>query len=271
VARGEVAVEMTSITDLQDVMSVHWRAPVTARLGGWLLRAAEGFTGRANSVLPLGAPSCDLPEALRRVVTWYADRGLPATAALAGPTPGGAPDDDGPAAAALAACRRADWRVVPDGSALVLTAPTATLRGIVALPPRLRLTLADDPDPGWLASYRYRGQDLPPVAVPLLVSAPAQTFVSIRDERRTVAVARGSIGAGWAGLTAVQVDPQARRLGLGTALLAAVADWAWRAGAASTWLQVAESNVAAQRLYAGAGFEPHHRYDYLRAPAGRPR
>ena len=34
------------------------RAPAPNRLGDWLLRAGSGFTGRANSVLPLGSPGC---------------------------------------------------------------------------------------------------------------------------------------------------------------------------------------------------------------------
>ena len=48
------------------------------RLGDWELRAASGFTRRANSVLPLGDPRLPLDEALDAVRRWYGDRGLPA-------------------------------------------------------------------------------------------------------------------------------------------------------------------------------------------------
>ena len=41
---------------LEEVAARGWPAPDTRWLGRWLLRAAEGFTGRANSVLPLGDP-----------------------------------------------------------------------------------------------------------------------------------------------------------------------------------------------------------------------
>ena len=44
--------------------ALHWQAPEQERLGDWLLRAAEGFTGRANSALPLGDPGSPLPEAV---------------------------------------------------------------------------------------------------------------------------------------------------------------------------------------------------------------
>ncbi len=44
------------IIDLERVAAGHWRGTEEEWLGGWLLRAAEGFTGRANSALPLGDP-----------------------------------------------------------------------------------------------------------------------------------------------------------------------------------------------------------------------
>jgi GNAT superfamily N-acetyltransferase len=94
-------------------------------------------------------------------------------------------------------------------------------------------------------------------------------FASVREtgtEGRTVAVARGSLGGGWAGLTAVEVIPEMRRRGLGTVLLGAIADWARRSGTVPLYLQVAESNITAQRVYRTAGFAIHHRYDYLQAP-----
>ena len=51
---------------LEEVCARGWRAAETDRLGGWLLRASGGFTGRANSVLPLRAPGLPLDEALER-------------------------------------------------------------------------------------------------------------------------------------------------------------------------------------------------------------
>ncbi len=52
------------------------------------------------------------------------------------------------------------------------------------------------------------------------------------------------------------VSPAARRRGLGRALVEAAVDAAYRGGAASLFLEVADDNEAALALYASAGFEP---------------
>ena len=71
------------IEDLERAAARHWQAPDTHPLGGWLLRAAAGFTGRANSALPLGDPGLPLAEAVTAVGEWYRRRGLPPTIVLA--------------------------------------------------------------------------------------------------------------------------------------------------------------------------------------------
>ena len=147
-------------------MALHWRAPVAEPLGTWLLRSAEGFTHRANSVLAAGLPGLDLGEAVARARAWYAARGRPALAALPRPF------DEAPDAAELAAVAAAfaadGWRVIPDRGAFVLTAATAALaaprRRTPPDPPGLRVRLAAEPDAGWLALYHYRGEPLPPIA-----------------------------------------------------------------------------------------------------------
>jgi ribosomal protein S18 acetylase RimI-like enzyme len=131
--------------------------------------------------------------------------------------------------------------------------------------------LGPEPDAGWLALYHYRGEPLPQIATTLLLSAPEQVFVSVVDGDRTVAVGRGSLGGGWSGVTAVEVDIGYRRRGLARLVLARTARWAAQRGARSMFVQVGETNDAAVRLYESAGFTRHHRYDYLIMDAGQGR
>jgi N-acetylglutamate synthase len=73
---------METVIDLERTAAAHWRGTEEEWLGGWLLRSAEGFTGRANSALPLGDPGMPLDEALAAVTLWYRDRGLPPMVAV---------------------------------------------------------------------------------------------------------------------------------------------------------------------------------------------
>jgi N-acetylglutamate synthase len=244
------------VDDLERVMATHWLPRDTERLGDWLLRAAGGFTNRGNSVLVTGSPGVPPAEAVERVTAWYAARGLPPRAAVAGNVEGDGAEPADP-------FRAAGWVPVPGASAAVLTARTSALTAPPELPVGLTLDLADRPDGAWLALYRYRGQVLPPGATELLMSAPEQAFASVRAGGRTVAVGRGSLAHAWLGVTAVEVAHEHRRQGVARAVLAALAGWGAARGARSTYLQVAESNGAALALYLSAGFTVHHRYDYL--------
>lgn len=254
------------IAGLERAAAEHWQAAEQEWLGSWLLRGDVGFTGRANSALPLGAPGMPLASAVAEVEAWYAARGLTAMVVIPGPLtaaeaaaglPGPA-DAAGPTAAALDAMLAVrGWRV-RSGAALVMTAAVAEVPPGPAVP----VTLAGRPDAAWLARYHYRGGELPEGALRLLVSAPWQAFASVPSGGQAAAVGRVSVAAGWGGLTAIDVAPDRRRAGLGTAVTCALVAEAARHGAQQVFLQVEEGNLAARRLYERCGFRIAHRYHY---------
>ena len=247
------------IGELKVIAAKGWRAPEEERLGGWLLRAALGFTGRANSTLAAGDPGIPLAEAVLAVRRWYAERNLPGMVAVPYPLgrPGGSDTDR--------FLGQHGWGIRAD-PAVVMTAPAATVAR-----PRMaeQVDLHSKPTQAWLDYYHYRGQRLPPVARQLLVSAPFQAFASVRRDGGVVAIGRVAVAEGWGGLTAVEVHPGHWRTGLATAITAALAAAATTQGAASLYLLVAVSNQAARALYARVGFTEHHGYHYRVAPAAR--
>ncbi len=249
-----------SISDLEEVAALGWRGTEEESLGGWRLRAAGGFTGRANSALAVGDPGLPLPAAVAVVQHWYAARGLPTMISV--PYPCGRPEDTG-LDRFLAG---SGWTVRP-GAATVMTAPAATIAGIAPTGP-VRVDIDTQPDDAWLARYHYRGQpDLPPAARQVLRSAPWQAFGSIREDGLTLAIGRLAVARGWAGLTAIEVDPSHRRRGLARMLSAALAAKAAVRGAGQLYLQVEDGNAAARALYHRLGFTDHHGYHYRVAPA----
>jgi GNAT superfamily N-acetyltransferase len=254
-----------SISGLELAASGCWLPPEQDRLGEWQLRAAEGFTGRANSALAVGDPGLPLGQAVDRVVDWYTERGLPPT--LAVPYPLG--DRDGSELNRLLDARGWSTRA---GPAVVMTAGP----GAVPPPPDgadgpigpggARVAIDQEPDGGWMSLYHYRGQDLPPVARTMLLSAPWQAFGSVRADGHTIAVARVAAAGGWAGFTAVEVSPDHRRRGLATLLTSVLAAHAASRAPGGYWLQVEEGNTGARALYRRTGFTDHHGYCYRIAP-----
>jgi ribosomal protein S18 acetylase RimI-like enzyme len=249
--------------DLERAAAEHWRSADRAALGEWLLRAAGGFTGRANSALPLGDPGMPLAEAVDAVEAWYRSRDLPAMIVVPRPlrsagTPAAVP---GTPLDGLLAAR--GW-TIRSGPAVVMTAAIAELP---RPPAGVTVTMRSEPDPGWLAIYRYRGQPLPDGALDLLLSAPWQAFGTVVCYGQAVAVGRVSVAAGWAGITAVEVGTDHRRRGLGTAVTVALAQAATERGVDRTFLQVEDNNSAARALYARCGFRDAHAYHYRVAPA----
>jgi GNAT superfamily N-acetyltransferase len=240
-----------------------WPAPVQDRLGDWLLRSAEGWTGRANSALPVGDPDRPLAEAIDAVRRWYAERGQPAIINV--PLPLAAPvgvalDERGWSSRTLT---------------LVQTAPLAAL--LDALPERPDLppvVLTPTPSDAWLAiaAGRKGGPDatLPAAAHHVLTAVDRVRFAHVYGESgELVAIARATVtGAGrWLGVVLVEVVPAARRRGLARHVVRALAEWGLGAGARDAFLQVEERNTAAATLYARLGFRTHHTYLTRVAPS----
>ncbi|MGY0003305.1 GNAT family N-acetyltransferase [Micromonospora sp. I033] len=225
-----------------------WPAPVRGRLGDWLLRSAAGWTGRANTALPIGDPDRPLPAALDAVQRWYAERGQPAMVNT--PLPLAAP-----VGAELDA---RGWSARPP--VLVQTTPLAALPPGHPDPPPVGLSPA--PSAEWLAVAAGRKGGLPDAARHVLTAVDRIRFAHLHVDGQLLAVGRGTVtGEGrWLGLTLIEVLPEARRRGFAGAVIRALADWGRAEGATHAFLQVEQRNAPAVALYQRLGFTTHHTY-----------
>ncbi|MFF4184844.1 GNAT family N-acetyltransferase [Streptomyces sp. NPDC001691] len=243
-----------SFEELAPVLARAWQPVESERLGGWTLRAANGFTRRANSVLPLGDPGLPLPDALGRVRAWYAARGLPAYIQTA----------TGAAGTQERLCAdldRAGWE--REVSAEVRVAGLAPIADLDADVSRVRLDRAVDT--AWLSRYQ-RSVTPGEHVLRVLGSGPSVWFASVPgDGPVPAAIGRCVVDGRWAGFMAVEVDPARRRQGLATAVMTALARRALDEGASAAWLQVEADNEGARALYEGQGFTTHHSYHHFRS------
>lgn len=246
-----------SYEELARVCARAWRPVESERLGEWELRAADGFTRRANSVLPLGDPGMPLDDALTAVRGWYAARGLPAYLQTAT----GAEGTQEPLCAEL---ERRGW--VRKVSVGVWTGPLAPVADLGGEPSGV--VLSREVDEAWLARYQRKG--VSEVALRVLGAGPSVWFATVPGdgEGAPAAIGRCVVDGRWAGFAAVEVDPARRRQGLATAVMAALARKALDEGASAAWLQVDEDNAGARALYARMGFAMHHAYHHYGAPEG---
>ncbi|GFH37741.1 GNAT family N-acetyltransferase [Streptomyces pacificus] len=246
-------VPAASFAELAHVSSRAWQPVESEALGEWVLRAAAGFTRRANSALPLGDPGIPLDDALGRVRDWYALRRLPAYVQAAT----GAEGTQERLCAELA--ERGWERVV---SAELRIGGLAQVGDLDADAARVRLTRSlDEP---WLK--RYQRFTVPgPHVRKVLGSGPSVWFATIPGESDIpAAIGRCVVDGRWAGVMAVEVDPERRRQGLAKAVMAALARRALDEGASAAWLQVESGNEGARALYEGMGFTVHHLYHHFR-------
>jgi ribosomal protein S18 acetylase RimI-like enzyme len=223
-----------------------WPVLAEERLGDWRMRAAGGFTGRANSTLTTGNPGMDVAEALRRTVDFAALHGIGPCAHVI---------MDSPSEAGIA---RAGWSVNlahPGGAeSLVMTGPLSPggLDGAV---------VHDTPTSGWweLAA----GTTTPSAAQRhVLSSQPGIGYGRLSRDGQVVAAVRGFVVGDLLHVSRLAVRPSHRRRGLATGLLRALYTWAEGRGARRQALQVATGNTVAIRLYSELACVEHHRYRY---------
>lgn len=240
-----------AVIELELASDEAWPAAVRGRLGDWLLRAAAGWSGRANSALPVGDPDRPLPAAVDAVERWYAEQGQPAMVNT--PLPLAAPvgaelDDRG-------------WGSRPP--VLVQTVALAAVPPAEPAPagsPPVELAAAPSQD--WLAVAAGRKGGLPDAARHVLTAVDRVRFAHVYADGTLVAIGRGTVtGQGrWLGLSLIEVVPEARRRGLAVRVVRALVDWGVAEGATHAFLQVEQRNTGAVTLYQRLGFTTHHTY-----------
>ena len=244
--------------EVEEAALTAWPALRQVSLDGWLLRASEGYTRRANSVQALSTSGAAGGEALgERVLEcerWYASERL-----------------------------RCAFRITPFSEAgleeyLEGRGYAEEGRSHVMVRPLADPDAAHEPDElelgRWLGEYaRLSHLSTPPRALePLVRSIPVERVTAcVRDRGgRVLSVGMGVLDGPAFGLFDLVTDADARSRGHGRRLIAGLLGWARIRGAARAYLQVLESNDDARRLYVRLGFRRAYDYWYRVRPEAAP-
>ncbi|SIN19361.1 GNAT family N-acetyltransferase [Micromonospora cremea] len=266
-----------AVVALERAADEAWPAPTRGRLGDWLLRAADGWTGRANSALPIGDPDRPLPAAVDAVERWYAEQGQPAL--INTPLPLAAPvgaelDTRGWGSRPPTLVQTARLPLsAPSGAGRTPRSGSPTTAGSADEQPGVAdvaaldhadvvIELAEAPSEAWLAVAAGRKGGLPDAARHVLTAVDQVRFAHGYADGTLMAIGRGTVtGQGrWLGLSLIEVLPAARRQGLARRVIDALAGWGGGVGATHAFLQVEQHNAAAVALYQRLGFTTHHTY-----------
>lgn len=245
------------IDDLQRLMVDGLPGLLQLPIGDWICRSAEGYTGRANSVLVVGDPGRSVSGAVDAAVAAYERLGQPALFQIAG-DPGFDPTTHPVAAEVLGRGGRVFQKT------LVMTAAVREI-ALAAPAPDTAVQVTPTPDDAWWAAASPRSRDHRTLVERLLAQVHDGWFLTtLLRAGGPVAATRIAYSPGWVGLYDLHTVPDHRGQGFGRALLGEAARDADRRNVRSAYLQVSADNAAAVPLYESLGYTTHHEYWYAR-------
>lgn len=220
-------------------------------LDGWLLRFADGYTRRANSVNAIYPGQLDPAEKVALCEGIYARSALGCVFKI---TPLAQP----PELDALLESR--GYRCDAETSVQVLAALPPSGEGEGQL-------LLEEGQPGpWLDLFRRMNgiaeQHRSALAGVLAHIAVRRAFATLNIAGQPVACGLGVLEGESLGLFDIVTGPGHRRKGHSKRLMNGLMAWARRAGATRAYLQVMLENGPALQLYEKLGFEEIYRYWY---------
>jgi N-acetylglutamate synthase len=231
----------------------------TRHYDGWLLRLADGYTRRANSVNPIYGSTLPLSDKIVFCEAFYTDRHQPTIFRM---TPFSQP-------AELDEALAAEGYVV-QGVVSVRTMPLED-----APRPAIEADWVRRPaiHQAWLDQYiAFTG--LAPELGPRITQVmeqltPSACFLQMVRQREVIAVGRAVFDDGWLGMYNLAVNPRYRNQGIGRQMMLAMLAWGVQRGASDAYLQVETANTPAITLVDGLGFRESYAYWYRARPSAK--
>jgi ribosomal protein S18 acetylase RimI-like enzyme len=236
---------------LEEISIDAWPALRMEFHDGWVLRFADGYSRRSNSVYPLYPSETDSREKIRDCERIYRENGLRTVFKM------------------TVDCEPRGLDEILAGEGYRREATTSVqsldLEGWNGTqPPGSRFR--DEPAKDWLAA-QFAMNNLPQRQVAaarriLTMIRPPRVFASVESSGRSAACGLGMIRRGYLCLYDIAVDEKKRRRGYGLHIMEGLLDWGRQQGARQACLQVMKDNPPALALYSKLGFREEYEYWY---------
>jgi len=242
------------INELELIAHNAWFAQERMRLGGWLFRADNGVTRRANSVLPLGSPGLAVSTAIDFAIEFYQSR------------------DITPRFQISEASLPTELDSILEDRGFIKAFPvevwTAEISALKNMQTKYDTELLNHLSEDWIHTYiQSSGYDPSTMGVRkgiLERTEQPHIYVLAKRDDSIDAVGFGVVEGKWLGIFNIATHPDKRRSGAASAINHALGIWGEKQGATSVYLQVETNNTIAKKLYTKLGFTHAYTYWYRR-------
>ncbi len=245
------------VRKLELIAFAAWPSLEHQRIAGWIARASNGVTRRANSAFTLNGSSCDyLSDAIKKVIDFYQVRNLIPRFQM---THESVPN-------------HLDAKLAELGFTIELevSIQTTNIETISSIEPNFEVIIDTQPSSPWLNCYvkgnQFTKESLNTRSRIIRQIQPQKAFAAVTIDKNVFGIGLGVIEKKWLGLFSLTVLPKFRRLGIATAINHALAVWAKNLGAEKVYLQVWTKNESAMNLYQKISFKEAYRYWYRWLP-----
>jgi N-acetylglutamate synthase len=245
-------------TTIEELGLSGWPALQTELYDGWVLRFAEGYTKRSNSVNALYPAKLSLGEKIGACEESYSARGLPTVFKILSFSEHEELD---------AGLEKRGYARIDETVVRTLDLGGRAWRRAAARPalPSAEIAIEDSFSPEWIDAFcafsKVDGKrDL--IKRMLANSVPKVAVASVKLGSEIVACGFGPMERNWIGFYDIIVKKEERGRGLGEAIMSSILEAAVDGGIGRAYLQVVAGNAPAERLYDKLGFREAYRYWY---------
>lgn len=237
---------------IEELSLNHWPALSTLLYDGWILRFADGYTKRSNSINPIYYSTYDLNTKIEECEKLYSSNHLPTIYKI---TPFVHPT-------------HLNETLEESGYAAIDTTSVQSLNLDNISEPKLTSAIIhEDITSAWLDDFcrlnNVTDEDNKHVMERMLSNIKTKKgFISFYYEDQVVACGLGVIEREYIGLYDIVTDANYRNRGFGEQMILNLLKWGKENGAEHGYLAVVANNAPALRLYEKIGFSEIYKYWY---------